>query len=292
MTNNLNKIQMAETAWQAGHRDEAIQILEDVNELKQDNAIISVLVHFYVEQKRFKDVLMLISDQPTTFLNEIPIFIDYFEALVQTNHFILARKEVLNQKTLDLAEQTKLLAKLTERENQYAEEFPQTVMEAEKRFYHIGDQKIIEQPQIIEQAYQLPQVNFIRAAKFNLLDPYLNQLTRVSILKDLGLIGMIETVQFLWVDGKQYEVNLKRVGVRDAFWDALEKLLQNDSDPIQGAMVAQQATLFYELAYPFATKLFQTPVEWHRALQEQFLQQKVVPQFEKLNQIINSIITD
>lgn len=47
--NNMNVISKANEAWKTGQRAEAIHILETENELKQDDELIRVLIHFYVE---------------------------------------------------------------------------------------------------------------------------------------------------------------------------------------------------------------------------------------------------
>jgi hypothetical protein len=290
--NNTDKISEAKAAWDAGQHDEAIRILETNNELKQDDELINVLIHFYVENEDYKDAIELIHEQPAHFIDQQNIFKDYFKALVQTNTFGLARKELFNHCEKSATELKLYLSVLEKQEEDYIAEFPKTVKEKERDFYHIGDRKIVQQAQIIEQAYYLPWKNFKRAARFNLLDPFLNQVTRVSILKDLTLMQMDEEVEFIWIDEKSYKVVPTQLKGIDNIWNKIKNVIENDSDPIQSEMLLQQAKLLYDLSYPFPERVLPTSKEWLTALKKQFYEQKQIKSFDKLNQIIISIIEE
>lgn len=290
--NNMNVISKANEAWKTGQRAEAIHILETENELKQDDELIRVLIHFYVENKQFKAAIELIRDQPAKFIEQKNTFRDYFEALVQTKIFSLARKELFNYYEETTPDLKKYLNFLENQENEYAIAFPKTMKENERDFYHLGDKRVIQQAAVIEKAYYLPWSNFKRAAKFNLVDPFLNQITRVSILKDLVLMRLEEPVRFIWIDEKEYEVFPKDLLGTDEMWKKIKKAIENYNDPVQSEMLQQQAELLYELSYPFSKRVLPTSEEWLTALKKQFFEGKDIKAFKELNQIMINLFEE
>lgn len=288
---NINELRQANKLWLEGQQSQAISILENVNGLKQDDDVITTLIHFYVENKQFSDAIALVQDQKKDFVSRTKIFDLYFTALIKNQEFILARKELLSQKE-DSSKQSDRLAQLNVAELEYSTQFSQTIAERERNFYHIGDHRLLEQQSILHEAFQLPFKNYVNIARYNLIDPFLNQITRVAILKELILLNVKDKIKFVWIDQKRYELIPTELRDLNEQKRRISVLIQEDLDPIQAEMLAQQANLMYDLSYPFPEKIFPTALEWKKGIVAQFLQHHQVVEFEKLNQIMMSMINE
>lgn len=290
MKMNRNSIEEAKKLWKNGHHEQAIHILEVENELKQDNQVIVTLVHFYVEDGFYKEALRLVNDQNEELIYAEDFFETYVKILIENDRFILARKELLNHKTLDAFNRDGLVKALDKKEEYFKKNYPQTIVEEERNFYHIGDQKFIKQSKILDDATKLPLENYAKIAKYNLVDPFLNQVTRVSILKELAFLKVKETVDFQWIDGIRYKVKPIELTNQVDLKIEIDALVRKNNDPIQAEMLVQQVNLMYDLACPFPKRIFETASEWEQGIRKQILEQTDVKKFDQLNQIMKSII--
>lgn len=281
------QLTQAKELWDDGKQVQAIQILEELDEKTPTTQVAELLNHFYVANQQYSEALQLVANQSTNFLHHPGVFADYLGALIATNNFIVAWK------TLASADQQMkipaMVTRLEEAEVRYQEDFPQSVRADERYFYHLGDRQLADQIKAIKQAYHLPQKNYIRAASFNLVDPYLNQLTRVSILKDLVDLRVERELDFIWLDEKSYRVVPAQIDT-SRLRKELMRLIEQSADPVQAELLIQQAGLMYDLAFPFPERVFATAAGWLAALQAQFLAGKEVKQFHDLNKIMNSIM--
>lgn len=281
------QLAQAQALWDDGKRDQAIQMLERLDAKAPANRIAELLNHFYIANQQYPEALQLVANQSANFLHQPAIFADYLQALIATNNFIVAWKAL---GTVDQRVAAPLAEQLQQAEARYQADFPESVRADERHFYHLGDRKMTDQIKAITQAYHLPRENYVRAASYNLVDPYLSQLTRVSILKDLVALQVTRELDFIWLDEQKYRVVPSKINA-EHLRNELMRLIEQSSDPVQAALLTQQGGLMYDLAFPFPKRIFTSAAGWLAALQAQFLAGKEVKQFHNLNKIMNSIMT-
>lgn len=145
----------------------------------------------------------------------------------------------------------------------------------------MSDENLSAQQERYQQAFHLPVATFITGAKFLLVDPFSTPLMRATLLADLQQLAVKEAVQYQWLDGQRYQVNLTELAT--AFADdrfvammaALDEQVGQE-DPVAYQALFDQIRLETMLIFPRLAESVVDPVAWIEADVAAFYQEDAV----------------
>lgn len=263
---SLNK---AEQEMRAGHNDAALSILEVMDNRSFNKSVLFLLIRVYLQANKASLALRRIKEQENIFLADGDGIILYLDALILERNFIEARtllSYVSNKKTYE-----KKLSKISNAESIFINEFPKTVKEYEKDFYHLGECSLLEQNKAIENANHLPASSYVKSAKFLFLDPYLNQMVRTTVLQKIVSAGLQVQAQFLWIDEKIVPIDTKQIRPLENsgyFKDCSRIIEEGTKEQELENLRMEQLRIFLSLVFPFPEKFIKSPREFVNELIE------------------------
>lgn len=140
-----------------------------------------------------------------------------------------------------------------------------------KSFYHLGDGSFQEQLQRLLEAEQLPLDMYLTGAMFLLRDPFAKPVIKSSLLETLQPLKIDRQVTILWLDGQEYQLNLRDLQPLTKIKEvaAGQRLIDQkygQSDPSTLSAVTDQFQLQMIFLYPFIDKAVVDPAAWVRVL--------------------------
>lgn len=136
-----------------------------------------------------------------------------------------------------------------------------------KSFYHLGDGSFQEQRQRLLEAEQLPLDMYLTGAMFLLRDPFAKPVIKSSLLETLQPLKIDQQVTILWLDGQEYQLNLRDLQPLTKIKEvaAGQRLIDQkygQSDPSTLSAVTDQFQLQMIFLYPFIEKAVVDPAAW------------------------------
>ncbi|AEV95123.1 hypothetical protein [Pediococcus claussenii] len=263
---SLNKV---EQEIRAGHNDTALSILEVMDNRSFDKDVLFLLIRVYLQVNKANQALRRIKEQENIFLSDKDGLILYLDALILDRNFIKARTMLRFVSSKSLHE--KKLSEILNAESLFINEFPKTIREYEKDFYHLGECSLVEQNKAIENANHLPASSYVKSAKFLFLDPYLNQMVRTTVLQKIVGAGLQIQAKFLWINEETVLIDTDRIQPLEnsKYFVECSKIIKNVTGE-QGLenLRMEQLRIFLSLVFPFPEKFIKSPSEFVNGLIE------------------------
>ncbi|GAK31272.1 TPR repeat-containing protein [Weissella oryzae SG25] len=210
----------------------------------------------------YTDALSYANEQPEAYITGENQQI-YLNLLLHEANFVLAREFVLalpaNQALMEL-----VLAA----EGDYELNFPQTLKQVSRAFYHLSEYALPEQNRRLQAALKLPFKDFVLGAKFNLLDPFGSQITRTSLLDHLRKLAVTSPIKFLWLDQKEHEIVPARLieMEQETISQAIEVEIAALNDPLLSDNLKQVNQYLLINLYPYAKEVITDVQQWVRGV--------------------------
>ncbi|MBU7455658.1 hypothetical protein [Leuconostoc fallax] len=206
------------------------------------------------------------------FLGEYLEYEDNFRMLValsvKTQNFVYAHQLIMLWDDGDDGKlQQTLLNEVKEAENKAKDKMAATFQTISRQFYHMSDYDIAEQRSRYESARHLPVADFIKGARFLLLDPYTLPVIRATLLDDLQKLNINEVIQYRWLDNDIYTVNLSEINAltdNTVFLDIANELEQQvgQNDPNAMTALTHELRLELTLLYPRIAEVITDAKQW------------------------------
>ncbi|MFC6180706.1 hypothetical protein [Lactiplantibacillus daowaiensis] len=260
-------VAQAQTASSAGDWSQAASLLETAYQLEQSFTINHQLVTALTQIQNYAAASTYAAEFETTYLATGADFNLYLTICLANHEFIKAHMliQAIRQQHVDWVNPA--TEQVTIAEAQAEQTLQQTLTTTMRQFYHLSDQPVAEQPVRLAAAQHLTLAKYVTAARFLLLDPFLQQLSRVEVLYTLRAAGVTQPVQFLWFDQTEVTVvpaELPVIGT-DATSVQVEAALQAAVGQLDVSLYESlQAMLSLQLMYlyPYSEKIITDSQIW------------------------------
>lgn len=241
-------------------RDAAAIFLDLRNQIDNDELSLWTARSLY-NSEQYKLAYQVAAQSPQAFKNNLKLLV---EIGLKAQHFISTRAMLLRQPQEKIEE---LLPLIEAAENQYEDEFKETIQNRLRSFYHLGDYPLAEQRKRLLVADQLPLQEFLIGAKFLLRDPFTQQFVKADILNILQQVRCPENVTMLCIDRKEHQVipaDLPTAYQNPIIIECQEILTDKlaQSDPQILRALQMQLDLQATLLNPLIKKIVTDPQEW------------------------------
>ena len=241
-------------------RDAAAIFLDLRNQIDNDELSLWTARSLY-NSEQYKLAYQVAAQSPQAFKNNLKLLV---EIGLKAQHFISTRAMLLRQPQEKIEE---LLPLIEAAENQYEDEFKETIQNRLRSFYHLGDYPLAEQRKRLLVADQLPLQEFLIGAKFLLRDPFTQQFVKADILNILQQVRCPENVTMLCIDRKEHQVipaDLPTAYQNPIIIECQEILTDKlaQSDPQILRALQMQLDLQAILLNPLIKKIVTDPQEW------------------------------
>ncbi|MBM7618121.1 hypothetical protein JOC36_001723 [Weissella uvarum] len=246
-----NLVNQGQQAEQAQDVEEAILAYEQAYSEEQTFEVNQKLASLYLKHEQYEAAMQLVREQTGAYFTaDGQAQQIYLACCLAANVFIEARQLVAHNPEL----QDKI-PEIEAAEAKYRTEQQATLKENQKAFYHLSDNPMGFQSQVIKAAMKLPLEEFMFSAKSILIDPFAHQLTRVSVLEELIKLQINEAVEMKNLIGETEQVipaEILPFEQQPVVIEILNRLEQSPlaSDPSQFIVLKQQFTLCLMLLMP------------------------------------------
>lgn len=248
--------------------DQALDSLIAAYQIEQTIVVNHLLVTVLIAQNQYQEAQMYADECLDSYLNDQKNVQMYLN-LILHNHYFLNAWEIVAE--LPKNWQDSFFSTIKKAENNYRNAQAQTIKTVARHFYHLSDGNLADQQKRLMAANKLPRDEYVVGAKFILQDPFLTQMSRVSVLDQLRRLHVTESVQFINLATEL--VTVVPAELRDIFSDKVyqkvisvlkgyEKKL--GSDMIHG--LSEQIQLLLMLAYPDLTLVIEDATSWVEGL--------------------------
>lgn len=258
----------AEAEFDQGNYRQAAELFAAVYQEEQSLALNRQLVLALQADEQYQLAREYASDFLSDYAQHENLFLLYFNLLLQTQNFVFAQQWAMQRQ--GERDRLELLEDIRAKEKQAEDQQSQTLKTIAQQFYHLSDENLSAQQERYQQAFHLPVATFITGAKFLLVDPFSTPLMRATLLADLQQLAVKEAVQYQWLDGQRYQVNLTEIA--SAFADdrfvammaALDEQVGQE-DPVAYQALFDQIRLETMLIFPRLAESVVDPVAWIEA---------------------------
>ncbi|GEP19574.1 hypothetical protein [Pediococcus argentinicus] len=268
MKSKNNQFQEIDPLIENGETSRAMELLEKLDRNDFNSEVVSRIVKIHLMNKQYQMALKRINEHSRWFSENQPTF--YIETLIQAKSYVPAYQFLISiQENLKDSDYEALKKLLFQEMDLFKRNSKQTIIELKKSLYHIGNHNLIEQQRVLEQSFSLPIKEFEEAVKFALVDPFLNQFMRVTLLEQLVSLQSAEKVQFMWIDHNQYEVIPSELTIfnKDPLYrDIIHQLDNEIKNPSEVQQLKQSLEIYYRLSFPFETKINNSSTKWIESL--------------------------
>lgn len=220
--------------------------------------LVLVHLHQYVQAQN------LVLDEPMLFLTTLTDAKLALQVFLANQHFMKARLFIVSASS---AWQKELKQLITDSEQAAEIKYQETIKQALRRFYHLGDGNIRQQQEQLANAYDLPLNDFLLGIRFVLRDPFVQPLIKSDILETLRNIGLATNVTYLWLDNHEYQVipaqleALEELPIVQTVRRILRQRLANQ-DIMRYKLASQQFNLQLMFLFPRITTVITDPQHW------------------------------
>ena len=254
----------AKTAINNNMLDQALDSLISAYQLQQTIEVNHLLVTVLMAQNQYQEAQVYANEYFDSYLDNKED-VQLYLSLILHNHYFLNAWELLTW--LPEKWQLTFTKKIQEAESNYRDTQAQTIKMIARHFYHLSDGELADQQKRLMAANKLPRDEYVMGAKFILRDPFLPQMSRVSILDQLRRIDVSETVMFL--DLTETLVPVVPNHLQDIMHDkTYQKIIDALSDyekelgPDMIHGLGEQVKLLLMLAYPDLTLVVEDTKSW------------------------------
>ncbi len=248
--------------------DQALDSLILAYQIEQTIVVNHLLVTVLIAQNQYQEAQMYADECLDSYLKNQQDAQMYLE-LILHNHYFLNAWEILVG--LPKEWQNYFLAMIEKAENDYRSAQAQTIKTVARHFYHLSDGNLADQQKRLLAANKLPRDEYVVGAKFILQDPFLTQMSRVSVLDQLRRLNITESVQFINLTAEV--VTVVPAELQDIFSDKIYqevisvlKGYEKELGPDMIHGLSEQIQLLLMLAYPDLALVIEDATSWVKGL--------------------------
>lgn len=188
-----------------------------------------------------------------TYIEKQSAFSYYIDLLIKQNNWILAYKLAFKY------QEFKQITKIKQAEEDYIFNNAEFITKKAQQFSNINAFAYNDAIELYQKAQQLPLTDYLKAAKYILMNPFLNQLIRVDLIADLEALNVNEEIKYIWLDEKIAQINpvvaqSKKLLFQEKLADAL-KVKEASLDPVLFEQLKEQVLFHFELIHPQEEKI-------------------------------------
>ncbi len=244
--------------------DQALDSLVSAYQLQQTIEVNHLLVTVLMAQNQYQEAQIYADECLDSYLDNQED-VQMYLSLILHNHYFLNAWELLTW--LPENWQIAFTKSIEKAENSYRATQAQTIKTIARHFYHLSDGELADQQKRLMAANKLPRDEYVVGAKFILRDPFLSQMSRVSILDQLRRINVSETVMFMNLTETLVPVipnQLQDITHDKIYQKVIDELNSYEKelgpDMIHG--LSEQIKLLLMLAYPDLTLVVEDATSW------------------------------
>ena len=250
-------------AYAENRYSEAAAALQSAYELTQTVVINHLLVQALVADEQFKAAQGIADEAVASYYEDDHDAQLYLTILIKNQQFVPAHEFIY---AVPQEQQTELLADLTEHEQMFTQQQMTTLKTIARQFYHLSDVSPYEQQERLQMANQLPLAEYLKGAKFLLVDPFLSAVGRATIVDQLRRLHVKESVQINWFEESLTVVPADLVPLEEmTIYQRIQINLKKHEQllgPDLVTVLAEQAHLMLMMAYPNLTAVITDEASW------------------------------
>lgn len=264
-TDQLQQLAKAKKLLQDENWSLASVTLEKLYQECENTEIGQLLVEALYMDKQYKLAQQYASEHQTSYLATESLYRLMIALLLRNHQFIIARQFALLGRESQWQIQAE--ADIERQEKSDLEKLGATIKTITRQFYHLGDEKFVEQKRRFELAYQLPLDQYVMGAKFLLRDPFTNPLIRSSILQVLQRLKFDEIVKLYWLDHQEHEIDCSKLQPVNKIKQVVTVSAQfenelGQNDPITLQILEQEFQLQMSFCYPLIDQVVTNAKLW------------------------------
>lgn len=254
-----------------GETREAVDFIERAYTIKPDRETNLVLVTVLYQVGEYEKAKNMADKHLSFYQNDEQLYALYLSILIKNHDFLQAEKIIAAEKNKQNNQVSvtlwQSLAQLLEDEKESLERFKKNQQrQVLKNVFSMSNQSLEEQSKTIKETEILPPHLFLQAAESILANPFVNGITKTSILQTL-LSREIDTPFTLeWFNEKYTVIPKNLVPIQkskavQAIEGILKEQLENHN-PVLYQIVSQEIYIHFMLLYPFIDEVITAPEEW------------------------------
>jgi len=256
-------VEKGQAAFADARYSEAAAELQSAYDLSQTVAINHLLVRALVADQQFKMAQGIAFEAATSYYDDKNDAELYLMILIKNQQFLKAYEFIY---ALPQTMQAKMLAEVATNEQLFAQNQATTLKTIARQFYHLSDVSPYEQQERLQMANQLPLTEYLKGAKFLLVDPFLSVIGRVTIIDQLRRLHIQETVAMNWFDETLSITPSKLLPLEDmAIYQHIQtqlNQLEQSIGPDLISVMSEQNHLMLMMAYPNLTTIITDEEAW------------------------------
>ncbi len=256
---------------ECGETREAVDLIEKAYTIKSDRETNLVLVTVLYQVGEYEKAKNMAGEHLSLYQNDEQLYALYTSILIKNHDFLQAEKIIAieknkqnNQVSVTLWQS---LAQSMEDEKESLERTKKNKQQQVlKNVFSMSNQSLEEQSKTFKETEILPPHLFLQAAESILTNPFVNGITKTTLLQTL-LSREIDTPFTLeWFNEKHIIIPKNLVPFQEskavqAIEDILKEQLENNN-PVLYQIVSQEIYIHFMLLYPFIDEIITVPEEW------------------------------
>ncbi|MDO4855858.1 MAG: hypothetical protein Q3978_04750 [Limosilactobacillus gorillae] len=261
------RLKKATQALDQGRLTDGIKLLQDLDQEVDDFAVNRLLSKALFDEQRYVEAYQVASRHLGDYDQSHELAHFFVQLTIKNQFFIPARRFInlaahLNDDELALVDQAEKL---------FTQMGTQVLASRRRQFIHMGDYSFREQERRFNDGQKIPLSDYLVGTKFLLRDPDTHPLIKSSLVQSLQPLHLNEEVTMLWIDEKEYSLNLAQLKPLGNFVVVKEgeRLLSEryqDQDPLSYRTYLQEFYLQLTFLYPFVERAVLNAEAWIKAL--------------------------
>lgn len=177
--------------------EQALILLDQAYSLDQPSELNWLITKVLVADNQYQTAQVFADEFIESYLENKELA-QLYVTIANANHHYLAAREFILWLPHDW--QQTLLLSVEHSEIDYRQTMAQTVKTISRHFYHLSDVDSINQHERLIATEKLPLTDYLIGAKFVLIDPFLSQLVKATILDRLRRLQVNDEFKMLWID--------------------------------------------------------------------------------------------
>lgn len=251
-----------------GETREAVDFIEKAYTIKSDRETNLVLVTVLYQVGEYEKAKNMAGEHLSLYQNDEQLYALYASILIKNHDFLQAEKIISIEKKKQVSVTLwQSLAQSMEDEKESLERTKKNKQQQVlKNVFSMSNQSLEEQSKTFKETEILPPHLFLQAAENILANPFVNGITKTTMLQTL-LSREIDTPFTLeWFNEKHIIIPKNLVPIQEskavqAIEDILKEQLENNN-PVLYQIVSQEIYIHFMLLYPFIDEIITAPEEW------------------------------
>lgn len=264
-------IQLGKEATNSNDLKKASAYFLKAYEIRPEFYLNVLLANAYLDSGENDQALSIAIDKKEEYLSCIEFAEIFIQILIQNQKFIEAycvvNERILLERTGELKKLILMKKKIRQAEQMYQQFEMRKIKLLGDELANLEEHDYYEQLSIVKKAGELPREEFIEMGKKILLNQHINGLVRSSILEEFAKLHVKEPIDFIWRDGKKYQVipitigNSLDCGAYQRILLFLEKELVNKNSVLL-YNILEEVKAHFSVLYPLADKIVLNPNLW------------------------------